>query len=364
VACPGEALLAALRRVPSARPREARRAGLRRAPFAWPRWAGRPAAPRSCGFPDPWNRLAGAPKSSGCPAPSRRAARGLRRAPHCGPGVAGGTCPWAGDFWPGSRRETSGLRRGPGFLSRWDGGRRASEEVRVPCPGGMGGVGAPKSSGFPVPVECAIQRPEGCQAPRSARLGPRGSEELRLPYPDGTPPGPPRRSGDVPDGTGCTGAPKSAADPMPGTERTMLEKAPVALSGVAGSPCPFGRGDGCARKRCRCDDAPIRRSGPPRHRAHNAVGGRSSRRCRVKSPRRCQCRSTDAAGDNRTPHESWLALTGRAEVVPFSRPKAAVQCPRPKPRVLRCAAPAPTEVGRRLGPSKPHGAADFKALLR
>jgi hypothetical protein len=107
---------------------------------------------------------------------------------------------------------------------------------RFPCRGRGGWPGAPKSSWFPAPA-----RP--CAAiPR-------------------------RVSSAVPRWNLTCDSPRGAVRPVP----------------MAG-PCPSRAGDGCARKRCRYDDAPIRRSGPPRHRAHGAPGGRSSRRHPVKSP--------------------------------------------------------------------------------
>ena len=88
--------------------------------------------------------------------------------------------------------------------------------------------------------------------------------------------------------------------------RSLIKSAGCPVPGGRG-PCPGGRGDGCAKKRCRCDEAPIRRSGPPRHRALDAVGCRSSRRCRVKSPCWCQCRSADAAVGDRTSRRAGCA---------------------------------------------------------
>jgi hypothetical protein len=122
----------------------------------------------------------------------------LRRAPLGGPGVPGGPASGLGTL-AGVETGVPGLRRALGSLSRWS-----------------ATAGAPRG---------AIGR-----AP--ARRGARCSGERRLPCPDGTPPGPPRRSGDVPGGTGC-GAPRSAADPMPGTERAM----PVNKRRL---PCPGG----------------------------------------------------------------------------------------------------------------------------
>ena len=78
-------------------------------------------------------------------------------------------------------------------------------------------------------------------------------------------------------------------------------------------------GDGCARKRFQCDDAPIRRSGPPRHRAHSAVGGRSSRLCHVKLLHRCQCRSADAVVAIKPPSGAGSAPDDRDEALPTAR---------------------------------------------
>jgi hypothetical protein len=256
------------------------------------------------------------------------------------------------------------LRRGPVSLSRAEPSARSSEELHSPCSCEMG---CPRLRRAPSSlsrwrVAPSAPRGAGCRPPvrRSARC----SEERRLPYLGGTHP-PSEEVGRCPGWNRARGAPKSAVCPMPGTERTMLiNKRRLPCPGWPGVPTLSGGGDGCARKRCRCDDAPIRRSGPPRHRAHSAVGGRSSRRCSVKLPCECRCRSADAAGGNRTPRGVGVTPTGCAGGGPVDRPKAITRCPRPRSRDLRCTAPAPTEMGRRLGPSKPHEAADFKALLR
>jgi hypothetical protein len=188
-------------------------------------------------------------------------------------------------------------------------GRRGSEELRFPCPGGEL-CPAPRGVLAVVLREARLTRLR-----RAPSADPGGTHPLS------------EEVGRCPGWNRVRGAPKNAAYTMPGTERTMLIKTPVALPREAGSPCPFGRGDGCARKRCRCDDAPIRRSGPPRHRAHYAVGGRSSRLCRVKLPCECRCRSADAAVGNRTFRRSRLTPADRAGGSPASRPKATVRCP-------------------------------------
>jgi hypothetical protein len=69
-----------------------------------------------------------------------------------------------------------------------------------------------------------------------------------------------------------------------------------------------------------------------------------------------QSRQSDHRGNRHCPRQSRRS--------PTDRPKAAARVLQPKPQRLRCAASAPTEVGRRPSPSKPHRAADFKALLR
>jgi len=118
--------------------------------------------------------------------------------------------------------------------SRWGAG--GSEELLVPCPGEAVRGGSPRGAVRRAPVEVvrAVLRRVPFAVPRWNLTG---------------------------------GSPRGAVCPVP----------------LAG-PCPSRAGDGCARKRSRCDDAPIRRSGPPRHRAHGAPGGRSSRRHPVKSP--------------------------------------------------------------------------------
>jgi hypothetical protein len=112
------------------------------------------------------------------------------------------------------------------------------------------------------------------------------------------------------------GAPRGACCPVP----------------VAGSPYPEGRGDGCARKRFQCGDAPIRRSGPPRHRALGARGCRSSRGCRVKLPCWCRCRSADAAGTIRPPKGTGSAPDGRSGAIRLGARRPPPGGPRPKPR--------------------------------
>jgi hypothetical protein len=216
-----------------------------------PGWGGGPEAPKSSGFPVPMEPCARCSEERRLPDSYEAVRAVLRRAPFAvprGPGFLAYEAVGSGRVrWGAAPPKRSGslsrgvgclmLRRASGSLSRGM-GCRASEEVRFPVP--WNGVpGAPKSAGFPVPMRsCA-----------------RCSEEPRLPYPGGT-------------------------------WRAVLRRAPLALSRWPGV-LPRRAGDGCAKKRFQCDDAPIRRSGPPRHRAHSAVGGRSSRRCHVKLPRRC-----------------------------------------------------------------------------
>jgi hypothetical protein len=127
------------------------------------------------------------------------------------------------------------LRRAPGSLPRRGRARRLPEGCRPPCPGWSRAPVAPKSSVCRAPVKPGSRLPEGCRPPCFGGT--------RLAAPRG-------------------GRPSC---PWPG-------------------PCPLQAGDGCARKRSRCDDAPIRRSGPPRHRAQGAPGCRSARRHPVKPP--------------------------------------------------------------------------------
>jgi len=223
----------------------------------------------------------------------------LRRAPVAvprGPGLANlavgsGRSRWGAD--PPKRS---------GSLSRWGGGpilRRGP----VPCPGGVGGPmlrgapsslsrwgggpDAPRSAEFPVPVRsCA-----------------RCSEERRLPCPGEVVRAVLRRAPvAVPRWNQARGAPRGAVCRIP----------------VAGCPAALG-GDGCARKRFRCDDAPIRRSGPPRHRAHSAGGCRSAHPCHVKSPRRCRCRSANAAMAIKPPPGAGSAPDDRDRSLPAAR---------------------------------------------
>jgi len=150
-----------------------------------------------------------------------------------------------------------------------------------------GGPDAPKSAEFPVPVRsCA-----------------RCSEERRLPCPGEVVRAVLRRAPvAVPRWNQARGAPRGAVCRIP----------------VAGCPAALG-GDGCARKRFRCDDAPIRRSGPPRHRAHSAGGCRSAHPCHVKSPRRCRCRSANAAMAIKPPPGAGSAPDDRDRSLPAAR---------------------------------------------
>jgi hypothetical protein len=98
----------------------------------------------------------------------------------------------------------------------------------------------------------------------------------------------------------------------------VLRGAPSALSRWPGA-LPRRAGDGCARKRFQCGDAPIRRSGPPRHRAHSAGGCRSSRPCHVKLPPWCRCRSADARRTIKPPPGAGSAPDDRNEALPVAR---------------------------------------------
>ena len=309
-----------------------------------PGWGGGPDAPRSVGFPVPVGRGSRCPEGRRLPCPVETGSRcpegrrlpdsaeavhaGLRRAPFAvprGPGfLADEAVDMAVPRWGAVPPKRSGS------LSRVRGGVPRLRRGPVPCPGWGGGPGAPKRAGFPVPV-----RP--CS---------RGSEELRWPCP-----------GEV-----VRPVPRRAPLAVPrGTKLAVRRGAPSALSRWPGV-LPRRAGDGCAKKKFRCDDAPIRRSGPPRHRALGRVGGRSSHPSLVKLPSRYRCRSADAAQQSSLHEEpARLSRSGRS---PACHPRAADRVPGPKPRSLRLAAPAPAEAGRRPGPSKPHEAADFKALLR
>jgi hypothetical protein len=211
-------------------------------------------------------------------------------------------------------------------------GSRCSEERRLPCPGRGGAPDAPKSSGFPVPMVPCARCSEERRLPDSAEAVPPMLRRAPIAVPRGLGflayeavgsgqfemgcPMLRRAPGSLSRGVGCPmlrgasgslsrrgrarGAPKSAGCRAPlrscarcseelrlpypgGTKRAVLRRAPSAKSRWPGA-LPRRAGDGCAKKRFQCDDAPIRRSGPPRHRAHSAVGGRSSRHCHVKPP--------------------------------------------------------------------------------
>jgi hypothetical protein len=96
--------------------------------------------------------------------------------------------------------------------------------------------------------------------------------------------------------------------------------------------CPGGReslplqaGDGCARKRFRCDDAPIRRSGPPRHRARGAPGCRSPRARLVKLPVGAGAEAPVPRVGNQASPGIGSTPDGRSRGVPIGRPRAAVR---------------------------------------
>jgi hypothetical protein len=84
----------------------------------------------------------------------------------------------------------------------------------------------------------------------------------------------------------------------------------------------------------------------------------------VKLLRQCRYLSTDTESGQSSPRRE-LARSPRSlqRVRPATR-RPPAGAPPPWQQNLLCAAPAPTEVGRRPGPSKPREAADFKALLR
>ena len=199
---------------------------------------------------------------------------------------------------------------------------RCSEECRPPCPADL--VPAPRGRApEPNPRPGAVPPKRSVSLSRSRWVA-GGSEELLVPCPGEA------VRGDTPKGF-------VRRTPV-GAVLTVLRRAPLAVPRwnlTRGSPrgavcpvplagpCPSRAGDGCARKRCRYDDAPIRRSGPPRHRAHGAPGCRSSRRHPVKSP--------DDAGAE--------ALTPRWAIEP---PRGLAQPPTVAPEPCR-----PPEGGRR-----------------
>jgi hypothetical protein len=291
---------------------------LRRAPVARSRWNWLAGAPKSAGCPVPvetglpvcrsapvarfrWGWLVGLPKRADCPVPAERGRpcseeRGVpcpcevrRAVPRGTPlptPVGRGPAPIeVGGLWP-VETGAPALRRGSMSLSRWNGGARA-----------------PKSSGFPVPV----------------RPGARCAEALRLPDPGevrramlrrapcASPRVEPSRSASEEAARPCPGwnwlgdAPRRAACPAPRNRLAGAPRRAVCPAPLAGSPCPDGRGDGCARKRFQCGDAPIRRSGPPRHRAPCAPGCRSPRVCRVKLPCDAGAEAPSPRGATRPP---------------------------------------------------------------
>jgi hypothetical protein len=137
-----------------------------------------------------------------------------------------------------------------------------------------GAASPPKSAGFPVPKEGQRSAPRGVPV---AILRRSAAPRLR-----GAP-------GTMPRWNRATRTPRSARDPVPGGTKSTLIRRTLCLDAggpsarclirSAGCPvpggresCPFGRGDGCARKRFQCDDAPICRSRPPRRRTHDRPG--------------------------------------------------------------------------------------------
>jgi hypothetical protein len=200
VPCPGGTRRPRLRRAPVAR---SRRGGARGAPKSavcpapegrgtHPGWGGRPSAPRSWRFPVParlaflarverggrglrggpvfllrWGGVPSAPKSFRFPVPVRRGARGSEELRLLCPGEVGG--------------RPSEEVRFPAPVRR---GARRSEELRLLCPG-EARLAAPRG------VPSAWPRWAGCPAPTGGRLWPgsrrgrRASEEVRVPCPGG-----------------------------------------------------------------------------------------------------------------------------------------------------------------------------------
>jgi hypothetical protein len=161
-----------------------------------------------------------------------------------------------------------GLRRGPGSLSRsaaLAALRRAPSAGSIP----MRRCGVrrsaplhhPKRRGEPNPWNGAFEPPRRSAFPVPTRRDARLPEGRRLPSPGGVVRSEIRRTPIVvPRWRRAPGAPKRSVCRTP-----------------MGRVClPQMGGDGCARKRFQYDDAPIRRSGPPRHRAHELLWCRST----------------------------------------------------------------------------------------
>jgi hypothetical protein len=140
-------------------------------------------------------------------------------------------------------------------------GRAAAPKSRDPRPGGKREGGAPKS-----PV--AGSRGRTPEFRRTSAAWPRGDSEEPSPTgPVGVGPTA-RRPGARLDG-GCP-LPRVGWYRRSRDRASGLRRASAAMPGITGVRARrLGRG---ARKRSRCDDAPIRRSGPPHHRTHAACG--------------------------------------------------------------------------------------------
>jgi len=129
---------------------------------------------------------------------------------------------------------------------------------------------------------------------RRSRAGRRASEEVDLPAARGTG----RRASEEVD--------------LPVPPRPTRE-APKSSARLPVVVLPVRAGDGCARKRSRCDDAPIRRSGPPRHRSRFRAGHQGFQPLHVKPPGRYPYRSTDAAAGGRTSPTADMAVEAAPE---------------------------------------------------
>jgi len=163
---------------------------------------------------------------------------------------------------PPFRRAVGGRpRRGAGGSCRAGRGRAAAPKSRDPRSGGKREGGAPKSPD-------AGSRGRAPEFRRISASWPRSDSEE--PSPTG------------PVGVGPTarrpGARRDGGGPLPRVgwfrrsrdKASGLRRASAAMPGITGVRARrLGRG---ARKRSRCDDAPIRRSGPPHHRTHAACG--------------------------------------------------------------------------------------------
>jgi hypothetical protein len=116
------------------------------------------------------------------------------------------------------------------------------------------------------------------------------------------------------------------------------------------------------RRDARYDDAPIRRSGPPRHRAHAASAAPKRRMAAGAEPPQPppapRCRPWPGEVEPPPGLATPTVLSG-----PWGRPKAVRRvASRPRPRDTEGLAP-PAEAGESRARRTNHGAADFKALL-